>query len=151
MKIAVAGDHSAVGHTRAIIAHLAQAGHQVEDFGATSEASCDYPDFAGPACDSVAAARNERVVLVCGTGIGVSIVANKTPGIRCALVHDEATARLAREHNNAQALALGARIVDVATALRMVDAWLSATFEARHQRRLDKIAAREGCTVPSKP
>ena len=151
MNIAVVGDHSAVGHTRAIIAHLRQAGHQVEDFGTTSEASCDYPDLAGTACESVANGRNERVVLVCGTGIGVSIVANKVPGIRCALVHNEATAQLARQHNNAQALALGARIVDVPTALRMVDAWLQATFESRHQRRLDKIAAREGCQLPTKP
>ena len=151
MHIAVAGDHSAVGHTRAIIAHLKKAGHQVEDFGTTTDASCDYPDYAGPACESVATGRNERVVLVCGTGIGVSIVANKTPGIRCGLAHDESTARLAREHNHAQALALGARIVDVPTALRMVDTWLSATFESRHQRRLDKIAAREGCALPTKP
>lgn len=151
MNIAVAGDHSAVAHTRAIIAHLKHAGHQVEDFGTTTESSCDYPDFAGPACESVAKGRNERVVLVCGTGIGVSIVANKVPGIRCGLVHDEGTARLAREHNNAQALALGARIVDVPTALKMIDTWLGATFEARHQRRLDKIAAREGCALPTKP
>ena len=151
MNIAVVGDHSAVGHTRAIIAHLRQAGHQVEDFGTTSEDSCDYPDLAGPACESVVSGRNERVVLVCGTGIGVSMVANKVPGIRCALVHSEATAQLARQHNNAQALALGARIVDVPTALRMVDAWLGATFQSRHQRRLDKIAAREGCQLPTKP
>lgn len=151
MKLAVVGDHAAVAHTRAIIAHLRQAGHQVEDFGTLTEASCDYPDLAGPACESVAAGRNERVVLVCGTGIGVSIVANKVPGIRCALVHNEMTARLAREHNNAQALALGARVVDIPTALTMVDAWLGATFEARHQRRLDKIAAREGCALPTRP
>ncbi len=151
MHIAVAGDHSAVGHTRAIIAHLRQSGHEVEDFGASTAASCDYPDHAGPACVSVAEGRNERAVLVCGTGIGVSIVANKVPGIRCALAHDEGTARLAREHNNAQALALGARIVDEPTALRMVDAWLHATFEPRHQRRLDKIAAREGCSLPTRP
>lgn len=151
MKLAVAGDHAAVAHTRAIIAHLRQAGHQIEDFGTATEVSCDYPDLAGPACESVAAGRNERAVLVCGTGIGVSIVANKVPGIRCALAHDVATARLAREHNNAQALALGARVVDIPTALAMVDAWLTASFEARHQRRLDKIAGREGCALPTKP
>ena len=83
--------------------------------------------------------------------IGVSIVANKVPGIRCALVHDVTTARLAREHNNAQALALGARVVDIPTALAMVDAWMAATFQVRHQCRLDKIAAREGCALPTKP
>ena len=151
MRLAVVGDHAAVAHTRAIIAHLRHAGHQVEDFGTLSEASCDYPDLAGPACESVAIGRNERVVLVCGTGIGVSIVANKVPGIRCALVHDVTTARLAREHNNAQALALGARVVDIPTALAMVDAWMAATFQVRHQGRLDKIAAREGCALPTKP
>jgi ribose 5-phosphate isomerase B len=147
MRIAVASDHAALAHKRAIIAHLAGLGHQVEDFGTGSEASCDYPDYAGPACESVAKGSNGAAVLVCGSGIGVSIVANKVPGIRCGLAHSVETARLAKEHNNAQALALGARIVDVPTALAMVDAWLNASFEARHQRRLDKIAARE-CAVP---
>lgn len=147
MRIAVACDHSALAHKRAIIAHLIGLGHQVEDFGTDSEASCDYPDFAGPACESVAKGANGAAIVVCGSGIGVSIVANKVPGIRCALAHSVDTARLAKEHNNAQALALGARIVTIDTALAMVDAWLNATFENRHQRRLDKIAARD-CTVP---
>jgi ribose 5-phosphate isomerase B len=151
MRIAVAGDHSAVAHRRAILDHLRRAGHEVEDFGTDQEASCDYPDLAGPACASIASGRNQRGVVVCGTGIGVSIVANKVPGIRCALAHDLSTARLAREHNNTHVLALGARVVDVPTALAMVDTWLDATFEGRHQRRLDKIAALEGCSVPVHP
>ena len=149
MRIAVASDHAALAHKRAIIAHLTGLGHQVEDFGTDSEASCDYPDYAGPACMSVAKGSNGAAVLICGSGIGVSIVANKVPGIRCALAHSVDTARLGKEHNNAQALALGARIVDIPTALAMVDAWLNATFETRHQRRIDKIAACERTVPPA--
>ncbi len=151
MHIAVAGDHSAVAHTRAIIAHLQKLGHDVQDFGTDNEASCDYPDYAGPACDSIVSGANERAILVCGTGIGVSIVANKVKGIRCALAHNIQTAHLAREHNNAHALAMGARVVDSDLAIAMVDAYLNATFEARHLKRLDKIAAREGCSLPINP
>jgi ribose 5-phosphate isomerase B len=90
-------------------------------------------------------------VLVCGTGIGISIAANKVKGIRCALAHNIFTAQMAREHNNAHALALGARIVDISITLAMVDAFFNATFEARHQRRLDKISTREGCSLPTNP
>ena len=147
MRIAIACDHSAVAHKRAITAHLAALGHEVEDFGTDSEASCDFPDFGGPASRSVAAGRNARGVLICGTGIGMSIVANKVPGIRCALVHSVDTARTTAAHNAPQVLALGARIVDPPTAVAMVDAWLTTPFEARHQRRLDKIAAGEGITA----
>ncbi len=143
MRIAIAGDHAAVGHTRALVAHLTQAGHAVIDFGTASEASCDYPDVAAPACRAVIDGAAERAVLICGTGIGVSIVANKFPGLRCGLAHTVDTARLAREHNQAQALALGARCVDVSTMLAMVDAWLAAVYQPRHQPRLDKIQAIE--------
>lgn len=143
MRIAVASDHAGLAHRRAIAAHLAGLGHQVDDFGTATEASCDYPDFAAPACRAVMAGQDQRAVLVCGTGIGVSIVANKVPGLRCALVHSVDTARLAKEHNDAQAIAMGARVVDIPTALAMVDAWLGAAFEPRHQRRLDKIAGVE--------
>jgi ribose 5-phosphate isomerase B len=150
MHIAVAGDHAAVAHTRAIIDHLKKSGHVVTDYGTDKEVSCDYPDHARPACESVAEGKNERVILVCGTGIGVSIVANKVKGIRCGLAHSVATAKLAREHNNVHALALGARIVDIPTALAMVDVYLNSTFEARHQRRLDKIGQLDGCLLPTK-
>ena len=144
MRIAVANDHTAVVHKRAIADHLRQRGHEVLDVGVSSdEASVDYPDFAGKAAQALVDGAVERAVLICGTGIGVSITANKFPGVRCGLAHDVATARLAAEHNRAQALALGARVVPVDVALAMVDAWLDATFEARHQRRLDKIATIE--------
>ncbi len=144
MRIAIACDHAALAHKRAVIAHLTALGHPVQDFGTDSEASCDYPDYGLPATRSVASGANDRGILICGTGIGMSIVANKVPGIRCALIHDLFTASITAAHNNPQVIAFGARIVDIPTGIAMVDAWLTTTFEARHQRRLDKIAAAEG-------
>lgn len=143
MRIAIAADHSAVEHKRAVAAHLRGLGHEVVDFGTDSAASCDYPDYGIPAAQAVASGDCAKGVLICGTGIGMSIAANKVHGIRCALVHSLDTARLAANHNNAQILALGARIVDVPTAIAMVELWLTTPFEDRHQRRLDKIAACE--------
>jgi ribose 5-phosphate isomerase B len=143
LRIAIACDHAALEHKLAIRAHLEAQGHQVADFGTDSTASCDYPDHAAPACAAVVEGRAERAVLVCGSGIGISIAANKVRGIRCALAYNVETARLAAEHNDAQALALGARFIPLPTALAMVDAWLAARFETRHQRRLDKITALE--------
>jgi ribose 5-phosphate isomerase B len=143
VRIVLASDHAALDHKRALSAHLRAAGHQVEDVGTHESASCDYPDFAGAACRTVIEGRAERAILLCGSGIGMSIAANKFPGLRCALAYNVETARLSGEHNRAQALALGARFHDVPTALAMVDAWLGARFEERHQRRLDKITALE--------
>jgi ribose 5-phosphate isomerase B len=143
MRIAIAGDHTSPRHKAAIVAHLRAAGHEVQDFGTDSEATCDFPDVVTAPCTGVLEGRFDRAVLICGTGIGISISANKIRGIRCALVHDIFTARMAREHNNAHALALGARVVDIPTALTLVDTFLDAVFEERHQRRLDKIAALE--------
>lgn len=147
MNIAIACDHAAVAHKRAIAERLRALGHQVQDFGTDSDASCDYPDHGHPAACAVADGRCQRGVLICGTGIGMSIVANKVPGIRCALVDSVELARTTAAHNNPQVLALGARIVDIPTACAMVEAWLSTPFEARHQRRLDKIAAIERGTA----
>jgi ribose 5-phosphate isomerase B len=144
MRIAIACDHAAVAHKLAVIAHLQAAGHTVEDFGTHSDASVDYSDYGLPATISVAEGRNERGILICGTGIGMSIAANKVPGIRCALVHSVALAQTTAGHNRPQVLAFGARIVDIATGVAMVDAWLATPFEERHQRRLDKITAYEG-------
>lgn len=147
MRIAIACDHAAFGHKQAVAAHLVALGHLVEDFGTSSEASVDYPDYGLPAAKSVASGRNEKGILICGTGIGMSIVANKVNGIRCALVHSIDTARITAAHNNPNMIALGARIVDVPTALAMVDVWLTTAFETRHQRRLDKITACEGASA----
>ncbi len=143
MRISLASDHAAVAHKHAIAEHLKAAGHTVTDFGTGSEASCDYPDHGLPATVAVAEGRADRCVLICGTGIGMSIAANKVKGIRCALVHSVDTAKTTAAHNNPQVLAMGARIVDIPTALAMVDAWLTTPFETRHQRRLDKITAYE--------
>lgn len=146
MRIAIAGDHASPQLKAAIAAHLRVAGHEVTDFGTHTEASCDYPDLVTAPCRAVLEGRADRAVLICGTGIGISIAANKVKGIRCALVHNAETARLAREHNDAHALALGARVLEVPTAIRLVDIFLNAVFETRHQRRLDKITALEqGC------
>lgn len=143
MRISLGSDHAGFAHKTAIAAHLRAAGHTVTDVGTTDLSSCDYPDFAAPACRAVTAGEADRAILVCGTGIGISIAANKIPGIRCAVVYNVETARLAKEHNDAQAIAIGARFFPVAEALAMIDAWLIATFEARHQRRIDKILALE--------
>lgn len=143
MRIAIAGDHASPIHKKAIAERLRALGHQVTDHGTDSEASCDYADFARLACSAWRRGEADRVVLVCGTGIGMSIAANKVRGLRCALVHSLDTARLAAQHNQAQCLALGARIVDAPTAMAMVEAWLTTPFEQRHQRRLDKVAELE--------
>jgi ribose 5-phosphate isomerase B len=143
MPIAVASDHAGFAHKVAILAHLAGHGRPALDLGTDSQRSCDYPDFAAAAAHAVLSGKAAAAVLVCGTGIGISIAANKVPGLRCALVHNLDTARLAREHNDAQAIAMGARVVDIPTALALVDCWLEARFEPRHQHRIDKIAALE--------
>lgn len=143
MRIAIAGDHTAVAHKRAIVERLKALGHEVLDFGADEPTSCDYPDHAIPACRAILVGQAEAAVLMCGTGIGMSIVANKFPGLRCGLAHSVETARLAKAHNRAQVLALGARVVDIPTALALVEAWLNASIEHRHQPRIDKIARLE--------
>lgn len=143
MRIAIASDHAAV-HLRAhLIEGLAKLGHDVEDLGCDADERVDYPDYAGAVAGSVVTGNADRGILLCGTGIGMSIAANKVIGIRAALVHDVTTARLATEHNDANILCLGARVVGPLVALDCVTAWLLAAFETRHQARLDKIAAME--------
>lgn len=155
MQLAIAGDHASPALKRALVAHLRARGHIVADLGTDGEASVDYPDYAALACREVLEGRAERAILICGTGIGISIAANKIAGIRCGLAHSPDTGRLAWEHNRAQVLALGARVLDPATAAATVDAWLSATADAgpRHANRLAKIAALENgsCSTASSP
>ena len=145
MKISIACDHGAVALKNAVKAHLTAQGHEVLDFGTDSTDSCDYPDFAGPAARAVASGECERGVVLCTTGIGVSIAANKVRGIRCALLSDLMSARLTREHNDANMMALGAGVVGEKLALEIVDVFLSTPFSggARHLRRLEKLAALE--------
>lgn len=146
MKISIACDHGAVALKNAVKAHLTAQGHEVLDFGTDSTDSCDYPDFAGPAARAVASGECERGIVLCTTGIGVSIVANKVRGVRCALLSDLMSARLTREHNDANMMALGAGVVGEKLALEIVDVFLSTPFSggARHLRRLEKLAALEG-------
>ena len=146
MKISIACDHGAVALKNAVKTHLIAQGHEVLDFGTNSTDSCDYPDFAGPAARAVASGECERGVVLCTTGIGVSIAANKVRGIRCALLSDLMSARLTREHNDANMMALGAGVVGEKLALEIVDVFLSTPFSggARHLRRLEKLAALEG-------
>ena len=145
MKIALACDHGGLALKNSIIAYLKENGYAFEDFGTTSLDSCDYPDFALAAAEAVANGECERGIVVCTTGIGVSIVANKVPGIRCALLTDTTCARLTREHNNANMLALGCGIVGTHLALEIVKTFLETPFSEaeRHQRRVDKITAIE--------
>ena len=129
----------------AIKAHLTQRGLEYKDFGTNSTDSCDYPDFAGPAALAVASGECDRGIVCCTTGLGVSITANKVRGIRCALLSDIMSARLTRQHNDTNMMALGAGVVGEKLALEIVDIWLDTAFEGgRHQRRVEKMMAYEG-------
>lgn len=141
MRIAIGGDHGAVVLKSKVVALLETLGHTTQDFGTFSNESCDYNDFAYLAAKSVADGINDRAIVICSTGIGVSIVANKVSGIRCALVTDTNQARLTREHNNTNALALGVMNTSMETALEIVKIWVATPFsnEERHIRRINKI------------
>ena len=145
MKIAIACDHGAFDLKQKVAAHLGAKGYEVVDFGTHSKDSCDYPDFAGPAAQAVASGACEKGILLCTTGIGVSITANKVKGIRCALLSDLLYAELTRLHNDTNMMAVGAGVVGENLALAIVDKWLTTPFsgEARHQRRIDKMMALE--------
>ena len=145
MKIALACDHGALELKNAVAEHLQKQGHEVKDFGTYTAASCDYPDFVGPAAQAVASGECERGIVMCTTGIGVSIVANKVKGIRCALLSDVMSARLTRAHNDTNMMALGAGVVGKMLALEIVDTWLDTAFshDERHQRRIDKLMSYE--------
>lgn len=144
MKISLACDHGGLELKLAIKRHLEERGHTVCDFGTHTHDSCDYPDFAAPAARAVASGECLRGILVCTTGIGVSIVANKIDGVRCALLSDPLSARLTRMHNDTNMMALGQGCVGEKLALEIVDIWLATDFEGgRHQNRVDKINALE--------
>ena len=146
MKIALGCDHGALALKEALIPHLEKMGYEVKDFGTYSSASCDYPDFAGPAALAVASGECEKGIVLCTTGIGVSIVANKVKGVRCALLSDVMSARLTREHNDTNTMAIGAGVVGQLLAFEIIDTWLGTEFshDARHQRRIDKLMSYEG-------
>ena len=145
MKLALACDHGAYTLKELVKKHLTEKGYEVKDFGTNSLDSCDYPDFAGPAAQAVASGECEKGIVLCTTGIGVSITANKVKGIRCALLSDVLSARMTRQHNDTNMMAMGAGVVGPNLALEIVDTWLTAEFEGgRHQRRIDKMMAYEG-------
>ena len=143
MKIAMACDHGAVELKNKLKAHLQEKGMEVVDFGTHTTDSCDYPDYIAPAAQAVASGECDRGIVLCTTGIGVSIVANKIKGIRCAILSDTVTARLTREHNDTNMMALGAGVTGPMLAQEIVDIWLATEFShaERHQRRIDKVMA----------
>ena len=141
MKIAIGCDHGALTLKNKMVAHLQAKGHEVVDFGTYTNASCDYPEFAAAAAKAVACGECEKGIVLCTTGIGVSITANKVDGIRCALLSDVWSAKMTRLHNDTNMMALGAGVVGENLALEIADTWLNTEFsgEARHQRRIDKV------------
>ena len=145
MKIAIACDHGALDMKNMLVSYLEGQGHAVTDFGTHTNASCDYPEFAAAAAQAVASGECQRGIVLCTTGIGMSIAANKVKGIRCALLSDVVSARLTREHNDTNMMAMGAGIVGNILAQQIVDTWLDTEFSGgeRHQRRIDKMMALE--------
>ena len=145
MKLAIACDHGALALKNKLVAYLTEKGYEMVDFGTHTLDSCDYPDFAAPAAKAVAAGECEKGIVLCTTGIGVSITANKVDGIRCALLSDVMSARMTREHNDTNMMAMGAGVVGEMLALEIVDTWLGTEFShnERHQRRIDKVMALE--------
>ncbi len=137
MRITVGSDHAGLELKAAVIAHLQSKGHDVTDVGTHTAASCDYPVFAQAVAKSVVSGEAERGILVCGTGQGMAMAANKIPGVRAAVVNEPFSARAATEHNDAKILCLGARVVGVGVALMCVDAWLGVEFaRGRHANRV---------------
>ena len=145
MKIAIGCDHGALALKNKLVSYLEGKGNEVKDFGTYTNASCDYPEFAAAAAKAVASGECDKGIVLCTTGIGVSISANKVDGIRCALLSDCWSAKMTRAHNDTNMMALGAAVVGELLALEIVDIWLGTEFshEAKHQRRIDKVMALE--------
>lgn len=144
MKIAIGCDHGGLEHKNAIVEHLKNRGFEVTDFGIYEQVSVDYPDIAVKVAYAVKNKECESGILVCGTGIGMSLAANKVKGIRAAVCSDHFSAKYTRLHNNANILCLGGRVIGIGTALELVDLFVDTEFEGgRHQKRIDKITAIE--------
>ena len=142
MKIALASDHAGFTYKSALAKHLADAGHEVVDFGTSSSASVDYPDFIHPAAAAVASGTCDRGIVLGGSGNGEAMAANRHRGVRCALCWNEESARLARSHNDANMISLGERMMPEDLAIRIVDTWLATPFEGgRHVARIHKLDA----------
>jgi ribose 5-phosphate isomerase B len=144
MKIAIGSDHAGYNYRLAIIEHLRGQGHEVQDFGTFSPESTDYPLWIIPTAEAVARGETERGIVLGGSGNGEAIAANKVRGIRCSLCWSEETARLGRQHNNANVLSLGERMIPLDLALRIVDIWLETEFEGgRHEKRVAELSRYE--------
>ena len=145
MKISIGCDHGALTLKNKVVEHLKKNGHEVMDFGTHTAASCDYPEFAAAAAKAVASGECEKGIVLCTTGIGVSIAANKVDGIRCALLHETWSAKMTRLHNDTNMMAMGAGVVGENLALEIVDTWIGTEFShnERHQRRINKVMALE--------
>lgn len=139
--IALGSDHGGYGLKQEVIKHLTEKGLEYKDYGCYSEESCDYPVYGKAVAEAVASGECEQGIIICGTGIGISISANKVPGVRAALCHDCFSAQATREHNDANVLAMGARVIGPGLALKIVDTFLSTPFsnEERHIRRIGMI------------
>ena len=146
MKISIGCDHGALTLKNKLVAHLQNKGYEVADFGTHTAASCDYPELAAAAARAVASGECEKGIVLCTTGIGVSISANKIDGVRCALLSDVWSAKMTRLHNDTNMMAMGAGVVGQMLAFEIVDTWLGTEFShnERHQRRIDKVMALEG-------
>lgn len=140
LKVAIASDHGGINIKTDIVELLKKLGYEYEDFGCHCQDSVDYTDYAIPVAQKVANGEFDRGILICGTGIGMSMTANKVKGIRCALVHDTFSAKATREHNDSNVLAMGERVIGPGLALEIAQVWLETSFEGgRHQRRIDKL------------
>ncbi len=140
MKIAIGADHGGLRLKEEIKHYLIQNGHDVFDKGCHCPDSVDYPDYAIPVCEAVQTNEVERAILICGTGIGMSIAANKMKGIRCALLSDTFSARATRQHNDTNVMALGERVIGTGLALELVNIWLNTAYEGgRHAQRVNKM------------
>ncbi|MDQ0061949.1 ribose 5-phosphate isomerase B [Paenibacillus harenae] len=142
MKIAIGADHAGYVLKDVVVPFIESLGHEIVDVGCDCSQSVDYPDYALPVCDLVASGEADRGILICGTGIGMSIAANKVKGIRCALVHDLFSAKATREHNDTNVLAMGERIIGPGVAQEIIRIWLETPFSQgeRHLGRLNKVA-----------
>lgn len=144
MKIAIGADHGGFNLKKDIIGLLEELGHEYKDFGTHSAESIDYPDVAIPVAEAVVAGEFDRGILICGTGIGIGIAANKVKGIRAALVHDSFSAKATRQHNDSNIMTMGERVIGPGLALDLVATWLDTDFEGgRHSNRVDKMSAYE--------
>jgi ribose 5-phosphate isomerase B len=144
MKVAIASDHGGLNIREEIKQLMEEMGIEYEDFGCDCDTSVDYPDYALPVAEKVAAGEFDRGILICGTGIGMSIAANKVKGIRCALVHDVFSAKVTRQHNDSNIIAMGERVIGPGLAREIAKAWLTSDFEGgRHANRVGKITEYE--------